>query len=438
MHNYLYHCGILQHMAIQEETSPEDAHSVWPKYGLRESPFTTGPTTLLSSLPIGKVFSGRTEETTKLLRIICSSNNTRTFISGNFGVGKTTFSNYIRWKLCIERQSKAHHVTTSTEIKAQSAWGSKEFLLATLSAVYTSSLIFRWDQHGLKLPALARIGDYVAIGTQKAVQGSIAGTGVGVSSTKSVPGAISPEIYEELLRALSQELLAQGKQLILPYDNLENIDSMHLADFFRMIRDYLQIEGIHFIFMGPPSCLGALETYPQAHSTFSQPIVLGPLNSYHVLEILKKRCNSLTIPEGTYLSPYEETTVTWLYETLNNIRFAFKVLEDTMLSTEQQAPCKITMHEIKAVQEKEKQAIFSTLTQHETKIITILLDVTGKITMTDLAQRTGILPTNLRHPIKDLLDKGLITITTSDKDRRKKYVRISDNTYLRLFYSTSK
>ena len=71
---------------LQEEKSPEDLKSVWSKYGLRESPFVTTPTRLLGILPIEKVFSGRENETRRIIKILTSSNTTRTLVIGDFGV----------------------------------------------------------------------------------------------------------------------------------------------------------------------------------------------------------------------------------------------------------------------------------------------------------------------------------------------------------------
>ena len=77
-------------MVLREAKSPEDlGSSVWSKYGLRESPFVTTPTRLLDTLPIDKVFSGRTIEIKKMKNILNSSNTTRTLVLGDFGFGKT-------------------------------------------------------------------------------------------------------------------------------------------------------------------------------------------------------------------------------------------------------------------------------------------------------------------------------------------------------------
>ena len=129
-------------MVLQEQKSPEDLKSVWSKYGLRESPFITIPTRLLGILPIEKVFSGRENETTRLIKILNSSNTTRTLVLGDFGIGKTTFVNYIKWVLCLKEKSKSEFVTTPVEIKMQPNWDSSSFLLSTLTSIFNASVIF--------------------------------------------------------------------------------------------------------------------------------------------------------------------------------------------------------------------------------------------------------------------------------------------------------
>lgn len=425
-------------MVLQEEKSPEDLKSVWSKYGLRESPFITAPTRLLDTLPIGKVFSGREDETKRLIKILISSNTTRTLVLGDFGVGKTTFVNFVKWVLCLKEKSKSEFVTTPIEIKIQPNWNANNFLLSTLSSIHYASIIFKWEEDGMNLPSLKKIEEYVTIGTQKAVQGTVGIIGAGYSETKSMPSVISPEVYENLLTNLCLELRECGKQLIVSYDNMENINNNQLADFFRTIKDYIQTEGFHSIFIGPTKCLSALEKYPQVHSVFTQPTILESLTEENVLEIIKKRCEALKFKDGNYIPPYDDDTVRDVYKRLNNIRFTFKVLEDTTLFTEMEAPCKITIREIQAVQEKEKQEILSKLTTQETKIISALMDVQDKVILGKLAKLTNIGNTNLTNPLKDLEDKGLITITKSKKDKRRKYVQLSENSYLRYFFASEK
>lgn len=425
-------------MEIKQNRSPEELDSVWPKYGLRESPYSTSPMRLLSILPIEKVFSGRSDEVKKFERIITSSNSTRSLIVGDFGVGKTTFANYIRWKLCIKNGLRNKYLTTSAEIKVQPNWDATHFLFSTLSAIYTSSIIFDWKGMGIKLKTIDKLKDYVSIGKQRNFQGSAAGFGGGFGSTTTIPPLLSPEILEDLLISICDEIKKNNKELIIHYNNLENIETKKLADMFKVIRDYIQIEGLHTLFLGPLTVISALERYGQVHSIFGIPCVLKSLTEKNILEILQKRCSELKLERGKYITPYDKATVRELYSKLNNnIRFTFKVLEDATIISTANAPCKITMNEIKAVQEKEKKEILSTLTDTQLKIITALLDKI-QLNQKELSKITKIGITNLTTPVRELIDKGLIVMQQNEKDKRIKYVRLSDNSYLKMFFTSKK
>ena len=418
-----------------QEKSPEELESVWSRYGLKESPYSTSPMRLLGMFPIDKVFSGRNKEVEKLKGVINSKTSTRTLIVGDFGVGKTTFTNYVRWLLSLKR-SDSKYLTTSSEIKVQPEWDANAFLLSTLSAIYTSSIIFNWEERGIKLKSMSQLKDYVSIGKQKNFQGSIAGFGGGYGESKTIPNHISPEILENLLINICKEIMENGKQIIIPYDNLENVDYSHLSNIFRSIRDYLQIDGFHSLFIGPPPVISALEAHGQVYSVFGQPLILDPLSEDNVLEILKKRCEVLKLEGGRYITPYEENTVRNLYKKLNkNIRFTFKVLEDATLAFQLKAPCIITMEEILAVQEKEKKEILSRLTETQSKIITALIPE-DKVNQNKLAKITGVGRTNLTVPVAELRDKGLVTISRDKNDKRIKWIKLSNNSYLRLFFNS--
>lgn len=54
----------------------------------------------------------------------------------------------------------------------------------------------------------------------------------------------------------------------------------------------------------------------------------------------------------------------------------------------------------------------------------------------ELSEITKIGITNLTTPVKELQDKGLIVIQQDEKDKRFKYVRLSDNSYLALFFTS--
>ncbi|MFH0869856.1 MAG: helix-turn-helix domain-containing protein [archaeon] len=406
---------------------------VWSKYGLKESPYTTSPMRLLGTLPFD-VFCGRGEEIEKLLKIILSSNSTRTLIVGDFGIGKTTYANYVRWLLCMKKDN-SKYLTTSIEIKVQPDWDAVKFLFATLSAVYTSSIVFDWNGKGIKLKAISELKEYIVISKEKNIQANLLGVGGGYGVTKTNPVELSPELLEGLLTNICKEMKEHNKELILQYNNLENMNiTTDLARLFKTIREYVQIEGLHTLFLGPPFVIAALETHGEVHSVFSQPIVLEPLTEENVLEILERRCASLKLENGKYIPPYDKETVKEIYKHLNNIRFTFKVLEDATILSGTSAPCKLTMTEIKVIHEQEKKHIFSTLTASQSKIISALL-AHDKLQLKELSKVTGIGSTNLTTPVEQLRLKGLILIDPLKEDKRYKLIRLSDNTHLRLSFA---
>jgi Cdc6-like AAA superfamily ATPase len=70
---------------------------------LKQTPYLTTPTRLVGTLPLEKVFCGRQNEIAQLKKIIYSSSNSATLITGDFGVGKTTFVNFVKWNLAFKK-----------------------------------------------------------------------------------------------------------------------------------------------------------------------------------------------------------------------------------------------------------------------------------------------------------------------------------------------
>lgn len=422
-------------MEFREEYSPEDLSDIWSKYGLKCTPYNTSPTRIIGIFPIEKVFSGRKESVKRLKLAIRSNNSSRNLVVGEFGVGKTTFANFVKWNMCIKDDHKSKYLVTQTDIKVQPTWDATKFLISTLSAIYTANIIYGWDKQGYKLSTIKKIKELIDITQQINISGGIVGVSGGFEKNVSGPTYFSLEILENLLIETCNELKEYKKEIIVSYDNLENIPNESLSELFKSIRDYLQIEGLHSIFIGPPEVISAVEKYGQVHSVFNRPIILDCLEEFEVVEILNKRCEILKLEGADYITPYEEEALKQTYRRLNkNLRFTFKVFEDATLNSIEKAPCKISIKDIVVVQEKEKQEIISTLTKKQLKIISVLLEI-PRINQTELSIKTKTGTTNLTTPLRELEKIGLITIEKDRNDRRLKYIRLSNNSYLKLFFN---
>lgn len=417
-----------------------DFSSIWLKYGLQDTPYSTSPLRLFGAMHIEKVFSNREREIKELGMCMHSARSTRTLIIGEPGVGKTTFGNYLRWLLCRKDILKSKFLTTPVELKVQNSWDNEQFLRSSLAAIYNANIIFDWKKQGIKVDILKELESYIKHSRKKSfgIGSQVVGTGgnINYGETLTLPNNVPPEILEDFFLRIIKEINDQGKAVILQYNNLENVETEKLASLIRSVREFLQIDGLHSFFLGPSESLSAIEMYPQVHSVFGKTITLESLTDLQVLEILKKRCMILKIPDGNYIPPYSEETVKSLHKILNNnIRFVFKILDDVTNRAGENAPCKISLKDIQSYSEEESKRKFEDLTDNEKKVLSALLSK-PHLTQGELAEITNISSSNLSNKeLKILKKKGLIVVYSDPSDKRFNIIKTSENTQLIFTFS---
>ena len=75
-----------------------DFSDIWELYGLKENPFSTNPLLVLGGVIPITCFLGREKELERITKQFRSKGGSRTLIIGDFGVGKTSFVNFARYK----------------------------------------------------------------------------------------------------------------------------------------------------------------------------------------------------------------------------------------------------------------------------------------------------------------------------------------------------
>lgn len=418
---------------MMEEKQDIEFENIWARYGLKDSPYNTKALSLIGSFDIEQVFCGRSNELRLLGNRIHSSESSRTAVIGEVGTGKTTFANYLRWSLTRKNTKESKFLTIVDEIKAKPDWDYKEFLRITLFDIYNSSTIFKWEEGGIRLEALQKIKENLDLFSRRSIE--IRREDITLKKeSASVPNQIPFELLSLWFRELCKEIQSYNKKLILHYNNLECLSSEKLTSLFMSIKEILQTEDTHWLFLGPAETISTIESAPQIHSIFNEHIILSPLSDNEVIEILEKRCKFLSTKGLAYSRPYDENTVRELHKKLNgNIRFIFKLLEDTT-SMLPSPSSQITINEINAVQEREKEKILSKLNLNQQKILALLIE-RGEITLTELAEGTGIQQTNLQKDLRELVAKTFVTIRENPEDRRSKLARLSQKTYLSFIFS---
>ena len=420
---------------MEEENEFEN---IWARYGLKDTPYNAKALSLIGTLDISQVFFGRKNELKLLGDRIFSDNSTRTAIVGEVGTGKTTFANYLRWKLCRQKSLKeTKFLTTVNEIKIREDWTFNKFLRETLFEIYDSSKIFKWEEEGIKLNVLEIIRDNLDVFKKKTLEISEKEGIKFNSGGDEIKSEISTELLQSWLYKLYEEIRGYNKELVLHYNNLENLSPDRLTSLLMSIKEIIQIEDSHWLFLGSTEILSIIENIPQIHSIFNQHQILEPLSEKEVLHILELRCKFLS-GEGTkYIKPYDEQIVSELYKKLNgNIRFIFKLLEDTTscLCHKYSSPCIVNIEQINIIQEKAKEEILAKLTDNQKSIIIAIID-DGEMTAGELADKLNMKQQNLSKEIQRLKKKALITEKMNPEDRRSKIINLSEKTYLGFIFS---
>lgn len=279
---------------------------LWEPFGLRSNPFFQAELKPVETEPASGLFIGREEELTRVTRRILSDGSSRTIVQGTPGVGKTSFANRLKADLAAHGIVSYEH---PLRITSDMAWSS--FVAEVLRTLLRIRAAAGTDGHRDFWAETARMleGEEVFGGSVGAL-GVSAGISRGFVAPRLPPGAL----YEHLgaaLRALRTEL---GAPVVLHVNNLENVDGETAAVLLRDLRDYLLLDGAHWVFVG---ALGVEEEvfrrFDQVGGIFPAAETLEPLRTDEVRRLLRRRYEHLRIAERGFVAPVELETAGRLY-----------------------------------------------------------------------------------------------------------------------------
>ena len=363
----------------------EEAGTIWELYGLKTNPFFSDPLLIFGGdidLKVG--FVGRDEEIRRLKNIIYGNSSSRILISGDVGVGKTTFVNYAR---AMASQDK--FFTTLKEIAVQPEWNGSDFILNTLSAIYyTIKLRNDIDPSIIDKELFRKLELLVDIVENRdknfSLNVGIFGGGGGVNTSINMP---SPNIhslqifFEQIVKEIKK---SSYKGIILHYNNLEILELNQLSNLFQSIRDFIQSKDVHFIFIGDlvvPQIIGQIK---RVNSVMSDtPIILGNLTVKEIKLLLDTRIKLLTSPYLTHIKPYEEEVISRLYELYDgNLRFILHSLSTVFQELIKDNPIVMTNKELtRVLSETAKRRWLNKLTEWEKEVLFLILkdeEITNK------------------------------------------------------------
>jgi len=379
---------------------------VWELYGVSENPFSILPLLVVGgAIPLDS-FVGRGEHIKRLSKIIGSKGGSRTFIYGDIGVGKTSFVNVIR--------SSAYEngfFTHFKEITTQDKWTSDEFILNTLSAIYSTLKLLKQkpvnDELYKKLGSLFEIGR-TTISAGASVLG-IGGTyGEDSKATERLTSFSLQDFFMEIVNEIMNKT---KKEVIIHYNNLELISERKTRHLFNTLRDFFQTKGVHFIFVGNLTSYQIIQSIPRFSSILTDTPFHTEILSYkEVKEIIKKRFDHLRISEKmNIICPYTEDCLQIIYKLMGgNIRDILNTLSTAVFYVTDESSILLDRNKLaKILNEILEKRYLNKLTPRARQVLNEIIkheEVTNKA----LSDKLKIPRSNISSYVRDLENAGCV------------------------------
>lgn len=275
------------------------ATNIWNPLGIRTNPFFQEALDISESdlRPIN-LFVGRADEAEKVLQRTLGGDSTRLLVSGQPGVGKTTFIQHVKSRLAGE-----HGFAVSSEFCRVPHQLSVTALGADLLRAVVRSLRNVLPGKILEtLDGFDRACALVEETEQRAWQWSVSvlGSGGGLGSDrKHHPPAFGPDQFQDTLAELCAGAMAKGVAgTVVHLNNLENLerDPEEATLLMRDARDYFLVPGLHLQLGATPEFHSRiLSVHAQVRSIFPPPVTLAPMTLEEVQEMLQHRLDHLRI-----------------------------------------------------------------------------------------------------------------------------------------------
>lgn len=300
----------------------------WQAFGFKDDPLQTSPITK-STLPL---FTGHTSEI-KLCQSVLNARNIRLVIEGARGVGTTSFANYLRFN----SETQKNYFTPQTEIKVEQGWRLETLLAAIISNFIREIELLEQndalvsDERFQNAKSLSmRIAetyrsfgiDIFGFGGSYAKQPGI------VTQPVIVPSSTLGHHLEDLIRLVQSVGYTHGA--LFQLNNLDIGEIHSEADMkyiFNALRDYTQIQGSNWIFVGDNGLRKFIAQHvDRMDDIISHEVSLKPIAIEDLPEMINRRVNFFRESSKVSL-PIDIEVFTYLYEITNGrLRYIFGLI----------------------------------------------------------------------------------------------------------------
>lgn len=412
-----------------------EEYNIWEMYGLTTNPFNPDPLLVSGGdFPIKDSFFGRQKEFEMVKKIIHSNKTSRILVYGDIGIGKTTFVNFVRFTAIDDK-----YFTPFGELSIQYNWTAEDFMFYTIDSIYRAVKMLpvvdaKFDKKlGEKLDILFGFKR----GHSRQVGGSLAGFGISSGMGESYsPPRLNASTLKEILQEIVNELIRTGyKGVIVHYNNLELVqdkDENQLKKIMNGIRDFLQVIGVHFIFVSDRHLYEMFQQIPRVEDIFKIPILLKSFNFEEINSIIALRIKIATKQKTIPIVLFDTESLKILFKLYNgNLRGILRSLDCAVSEVVKSRPMKIYPPLLKsALYELAKNRFLKDLVGNDKKILLRILEK-GETTNKLLSENFKIMPQNVSTSLTKLRDIGAIRLSRAE-GRSRYYVPSQEAIWLLL------
>lgn len=394
-----------------------EINNIWELYGVKENPFSTSPILVIGGTIKINSFVGREADVKRLWRILGSKGGSRTLVYGDVGVGKTSFVNVVRYK-AMEKG----FFTPFKEIAVQEEWNIDSFILNTIASIYSTLKLMKDKPVGEK--TMKKLVSLFELGSKDLQYGlSIMGTGGNYGEQSKGIGTINTVTLQNFFQELVTEIMGNIKnEIVIHYNNLELLPEPKLRKMFENLRDFFQINGIHFIFVGNLTVHSNFQSMPRVSSTLTDtPIIIETLKLKEIEEIIQKRFESLRIsPELNYIIPYSKDSLLALFDIWGgNIRNILNSLSTAVMEITKERPLVLDKNLLAITLKSVLEKRYLSRLQNRTKEVLLEMVKHNEITNKSLSNNLKIACSNVSSYLRDLQTEGLVILQR--KNGKDKY-----------------
>lgn len=297
----------------------------WQTFGFKDDPLRTSPITKATL----ELFTGHSQEI-KVCMDVLTASNIRIVVEGARGVGTTSFANYLRFK----SEAKKCYFTPRTEIKVEKGWR-LETLLASIISNFVREIELRSefdklisDKRFQSAKSLSsRVAEtYRSFGVDAFGFGGSYGKQAGiVTQPLIVPSPVLGHHLEDLITLVQDAGYKKGA--LFQLNNLD-IGEIHSEEemkyLFNALRDYTQIEGSNWLFVGDVGLRKFIaQEVDRLDDIISYEVYINPLPLSELSEMLYKRVKFYGESDKVEL-PIDAEVFNYLYKiTSGRLRYVF-------------------------------------------------------------------------------------------------------------------